>query len=61
MPFDHENSILYDDDKHFGHVMVLNSLTGRDLDPDLDHTLTGDGLAQNHCRIFPELLGDILW
>lgn len=34
--------------EHFGHVMVLNSLTGRDFfkDPGLDHTLTGDGLAQ---------------
>ena len=34
--------------EHFGHVMVLNSLTGRDYfkDPGLDHTLTGDGLAQ---------------
>lgn len=34
--------------EHFGHVMVLNSLTGRDFfkDPGLDRTLTGDGLAQ---------------
>ena len=34
--------------EHFGHVMVLNSLTGRDYfkDPGLDHTLSGDGLAQ---------------
>ena len=34
--------------EHFGHVMVLNSLTERDYfkDPGLDHTLTGDGLAQ---------------
>ena len=34
--------------EHFGHVMVLNSLTGRDYfkDPGLDRTLTGDGLAQ---------------
>ena len=31
--------------EHFGHVMVLNSLTGRDYfkDPGLDRTLTGDG------------------
>ena len=34
--------------EHFGHVMVLNILTGRDFfkDPGLDRTLTGDGLAQ---------------
>ncbi|MBM7642452.1 uracil-xanthine permease family protein [Streptococcus loxodontisalivarius] len=34
--------------EHFGHVMVLNSLTGRDYfkDPGLDKTLTGDGVAQ---------------
>ncbi|MGT2846663.1 uracil-xanthine permease family protein [Streptococcus massiliensis] len=34
--------------EHFGHVMVLNSLTGRDFfkDPGLDKTLAGDGLAQ---------------
>ena len=34
--------------EHFGHVMVLNSLTGRDFfkDPGLDRTLTGDGIAQ---------------
>ncbi|EGJ27606.1 uracil-xanthine permease family protein [Streptococcus porcinus] len=34
--------------EHFGHVMVLNSLTNRDYfkDPGLDKTLTGDGLAQ---------------
>ncbi|EHJ56730.1 uracil-xanthine permease [Streptococcus urinalis FB127-CNA-2] len=34
--------------EHFGHIMVLNSLTDRDYfkDPGLDHTLTGDGLAQ---------------
>ncbi len=34
--------------EHFGHVMVLNSLTGRDFfkDPGLERTLTGDGLAQ---------------
>ena len=34
--------------EHFGHVMVLNSLTGNDYfkDPGLDRTLTGDGLAQ---------------
>ena len=34
--------------EHFGHVMVLNSLTERDYfkDPGLDRTLTGDGLAQ---------------
>lgn len=34
--------------EHFGHVMVLNSLTERDFfkDPGLDRTLTGDGLAQ---------------
>lgn len=34
--------------EHFGHVMVLNSLTGRDYfkDPGLERTLTGDGIAQ---------------
>lgn len=34
--------------EHFGHIMVLNSLTNRDYfkDPGLDRTLTGDGLAQ---------------
>lgn len=34
--------------EHFGHIMVLNSLTNRDYfkDPGLDCTLTGDGLAQ---------------
>lgn len=34
--------------EHFGHVMVLNSLTNRDYfkDPGLEKTLTGDGLAQ---------------
>ncbi|MGT2907259.1 uracil-xanthine permease family protein [Streptococcus dentiloxodontae] len=34
--------------EHFGHIMVLNSLTERDYfkDPGLDQTLTGDGLAQ---------------
>ncbi|KHD45405.1 uracil-xanthine permease family protein [Streptococcus hongkongensis] len=34
--------------EHFGHVMVLNSLTNRDYfkDPGLDKTLTGDGFAQ---------------
>ncbi|GAB2024025.1 uracil-xanthine permease family protein [Lactovum odontotermitis] len=34
--------------EHFGHVMVLNSLTNRDYfkDPGLDHTLAGDGVAQ---------------
>lgn len=34
--------------EHFGHVMVLNSLTKRDYfkDPGLEKTLTGDGLAQ---------------
>ncbi|MDO4634547.1 MAG: solute carrier family 23 protein [Streptococcus sp.] len=34
--------------EHFGHVMVLNSLTGRDFfkEPGLDKTLMGDGLAQ---------------
>lgn len=40
--------------EHFGHVMVLNSLTGRDYfkDPGLDRTLTGDGLAQIIAGIF---------
>ncbi|WP_369948880.1 uracil-xanthine permease family protein [Lactococcus ileimucosae] len=34
--------------EHFGHIMVLNSLTGKDYfkDPGLDKTLSGDGLAQ---------------
>ncbi|MGB5005257.1 MAG: solute carrier family 23 protein [Lactococcus raffinolactis] len=34
--------------EHFGHVMVLNSLTGNDYfkDPGLERTLTGDGIAQ---------------
>ncbi|MEW4353924.1 solute carrier family 23 protein [Streptococcus pneumoniae] len=34
--------------EHFGHVMVLNSLTGKDFfkEPGLDKTLLGDGLAQ---------------
>ncbi|KGR72151.1 uracil-xanthine permease family protein [Streptococcus phocae subsp. phocae] len=34
--------------EHFGHIMVLNSLTERDYfkDPGLEKTLTGDGLAQ---------------
>ncbi|MBP2623157.1 uracil-xanthine permease family protein [Streptococcus oricebi] len=34
--------------EHFGHVMVLNSLTGKDFfkEPGLDKTLAGDGLAQ---------------
>ncbi|HEY0221454.1 uracil-xanthine permease family protein [Lactovum miscens] len=34
--------------EHFGHVMVLNSLTGRDFfkEPGLDKTLAGDGVAQ---------------
>nr|WP_201748371.1 solute carrier family 23 protein [Streptococcus equi] len=34
--------------EHFGHIMVLNSLTKRDYfkDPGLEKTLTGDGLAQ---------------
>jgi uracil permease len=34
--------------EHFGHVMVLNSLTGNDYfkDPGLERTLTGDGVAQ---------------
>lgn len=40
--------------EHFGHVMVLNSLTGKDFfkDPGLDKTLTGDGLAQVIAGIF---------
>ncbi len=40
--------------EHFGHVMVLNSLTGRDFfkDPGLDHTLAGDGVAQVIAGIF---------
>ena len=34
--------------EHFGHIMVLNSLTKRDYfkDPGLERTLTGDGIAQ---------------
>ncbi len=34
--------------EHFGHIMVLNSLTKRDYfkDPGLEQTLTGDGIAQ---------------
>ena len=34
--------------EHFGHVMVLNSLTGKDFfkEPGLDKTLSGDGAAQ---------------
>lgn len=34
--------------EHFGHIMVLNSLTKRDYfkNPGLEKTLTGDGLAQ---------------
>lgn len=34
--------------EHFGHIMVLNSLTKRDYfkDPGLEWTLTGDGIAQ---------------
>ncbi|MFK4886458.1 uracil-xanthine permease family protein [Lactococcus petauri] len=34
--------------EHFGHIMVLNSLTGKDYfkEPGLDHTLAGDGVAQ---------------
>ncbi|MCU9534360.1 uracil-xanthine permease family protein [Streptococcus sp. CSL10205-OR2] len=40
--------------EHFGHVMVLNSLTGRDYfkDPGLDKTLAGDGLAQVLAGLF---------
>ena len=40
--------------EHFGHVMVLNSLTGKDFfkDPGLDKTLTGDGLAQIIAGLF---------
>ena len=40
--------------EHFGHVMVLNSLTGRDFfkDPGLDRTLTGDGIAQIIAGVF---------
>ena len=40
--------------EHFGHVMVLNSLTGKDFfkDPGLDKTLAGDGLAQVIAGIF---------
>lgn len=34
--------------EHFGHLMVLNTLTDRNFfkDPGLDKTLTGDGVAQ---------------
>ncbi|MFC4651573.1 uracil-xanthine permease family protein [Lactococcus nasutitermitis] len=34
--------------EHFGHIMVLNSLTGKDYfrEPGLDKTLSGDGVAQ---------------
>ncbi|MCH4169159.1 MAG: NCS2 family nucleobase:cation symporter [Streptococcaceae bacterium] len=34
--------------EHFGHLMVLNTLTKRNFfkDPGLDRTLTGDGVAQ---------------
>ncbi|GBG96378.1 uracil-xanthine permease family protein [Lactococcus termiticola] len=34
--------------EHFGHIMVLNSLTGKDYfhEPGLDKTLAGDGVAQ---------------
>lgn len=34
--------------EHFGHIMVINSLTHRDYfkDPGLDKTLSGDGFAQ---------------
>ncbi|MDR0199624.1 MAG: uracil-xanthine permease family protein [Streptococcaceae bacterium] len=34
--------------EHFGHIMVLNSLTKKDYfkEPGLDKTLTGDGVAQ---------------
>ena len=34
--------------EHFGHIMVLNSLTGKDYfkEPGLDRTLVGDGVAQ---------------
>ena len=47
--------------EHFGHVMVLNSLTERDYfkDPGLDRTLTGDGLAQ--ITGFFGALGNFLW
>lgn len=40
--------------EHFGHVMVLNSLTGKDFfkEPGLDKTLAGDGLAQIIAGIF---------
>ena len=40
--------------EQFGHVMVLNSLTGRDFfkDPGLDRTLTGDGIAQIIAGVF---------
>lgn len=40
--------------EHFGHVMVLNSLIGKDFfkEPGLDKTLAGDGLAQVIAGIF---------
>ena len=40
--------------EHFGHVMVLNSFTGKDFfkEPGLDKTLAGDGLAQVIAGIF---------
>ena len=40
--------------EHFGHVMVLNSLTGRDFfkDPGLDRTLMGDGPSQIIAGLF---------
>ena len=40
--------------EHFGHVMVLNSLTGKDFfkEPGLDKTLAGDGMAQVIACIF---------
>ncbi|GFH42273.1 xanthine/uracil permease [Lactococcus hodotermopsidis] len=40
--------------EHFGHVMVLNSLTGNDYfkDPGLERTLTGDGVAQMIAGVF---------
>ncbi|MDR1605601.1 MAG: NCS2 family nucleobase:cation symporter [Streptococcaceae bacterium] len=40
--------------EHFGHLMVLNSLTGQDYfkDPGLERTLTGDGFAQIIAGVF---------
>jgi uracil permease len=40
--------------EHFGHLMVLNSVTGRDFfkEPGLDKTLAGDGIAQIIAGIF---------